>query len=170
MFFVLEKNLTEITGIHRSIAETYQDDFVKYAKKKDLVLMQRVFRKIPGIIGDKVKYSNISKENKAREVKVVIDLLTRVRVCHQVFHSHCSGVPLMADIHENVYKLLFMDVGMAAWLTGLDWISMQQKDGQAAVNEGKLFINVLASLFEKLNGSFSNPAPLKNKKSFFAAK
>jgi uncharacterized protein len=48
--------------------------------------------------------------------------LVKARVCHQVFHSHCSGVPLMADINENVYKLLFLDVGMAAWLTGLDCI------------------------------------------------
>ena len=100
--------------------------------------MQKVFRQIPRIIGQKVKYSNISKENKSREVKAVIDLLVKARVCHQVFHSHCSGVPLMADINENVYKLLFMDVGMAAWLTGVDWIALQALDGRALVNEGKL--------------------------------
>jgi uncharacterized protein len=134
-----EKNaLTEVTAVHRSIAETYQDDFSKYAKQKNLALMQKVFRQIPRIIGQKVKYSNISKDHKSREVKTVIDLLAKARVCHQVFHSHCSGVPLMADINENVYKLLFMDVGMAAWLTGLDWIALQALDGQALVNEGKL--------------------------------
>ena len=136
--FVEENALTEVTAIHRSIAETYQDDFSKYAKQKDLALMQKVFRQIPRIIGRKIKYSNISKENKSREVKAVIDLLVKARVCHQAFHSHCSGVPLMADINDNVYKLLFMDVGMAAYLTGLDWIALQALDGQALVNEGKL--------------------------------
>lgn len=136
--FVEENALTEVTAIHRSIAETYQDDFSKYAKQKDLALMQKVFRQIPRIIGQKVKYSNISKEDKSRELKAVIDLLVKARVCHQVFHSHCSGAPLMADINENVYKLLFMDVGMAAWLTGLDWIALQALDGQSLVNEGKL--------------------------------
>lgn len=134
-----EKNaLMEVTAVHRSIAETYQDDFSKYAKQKDLALMQKVFRQIPRIIGQKVKYSNVSKEDKSREVKAVIDLLVNARVCHQVFHSHCSGVPLMAEINENVYKMLFMDVGMAAYLTGLDWIALQAMDGQALVNEGKL--------------------------------
>ena len=44
----------------------------------------------------------------------------------------------MADINENVYKLLFMDVGMAAYLTGLDWMALQALDGQSLVNEGKL--------------------------------
>lgn len=136
--FVEANALTEVTAVHRAIAETYQDDFSKYAKQKDLALMQKVFRQIPRIIGQKVKYSNISREDKSREVKAVIDLLVKARVCHQVFHSHCSGVPLMADINENVYKLLFMDVGMAAWLTGLDWIALQALDGQALVNEGKL--------------------------------
>lgn len=136
--FVENNALTEVTAVHRSISETYQDDFSKYSKQKDLALMQKVFRQIPRIIGQKVKYSNISKEDKSREVKAVIDLLVKARVCHQVFHSHCSGVPLMADINENVYKLLFMDVGMAAWLTGLDWIALRALDGKALVNEGKL--------------------------------
>lgn len=136
--FVAEDALPEVTAVHRSISETYQDDFSKYAKQKDLALMQSVFRQIPRIIGQKVKYSNISREDKSREVKTVIDLLVKARICHQVFHGSCSGVPLMADIHENVYKLLFMDVGMAARLTGLDWIALQRLDGQALVNEGKL--------------------------------
>jgi predicted AAA+ superfamily ATPase len=136
--FAEENALMEVTAVHRSIAETYQDDFSKYAKQKDLALMQKVFRQIPRIIGQKIKYSNISKEDRSREVKAVIDLLVKARVCHQVFHSHFSGVPLMADINENVYKMLFMDVGMAAYLTGLDWIALHSLDGQALVNEGKL--------------------------------
>ncbi|MGB9498706.1 MAG: ATP-binding protein [Dissulfuribacterales bacterium] len=136
--FAEQSALSEVTAVHRSIAETYQDDFSKYARQKDLALMQKVFRQIPRIIGHKVKYSNISREDKSREVKSVINLLVKARVCHQVFNSHCSGVPLMADINENVYKLLFMDVGMAAWLTGLDWVALQAMDGQRLVNEGKL--------------------------------
>ena len=136
--FSEENSLTEVTAVHRSIAGTYQDDFSRYAKHKDLALMQKVFRQIPKIIGQKVKYSNISKEDKSRDVKNVIDLLVKARVCHQVFHSHCSGAPLNADINENVYKMLFMDVGMAAYLTGLDWIALQALDGQSLVNEGKL--------------------------------
>ena len=67
-----------------------------------------------------------------------IDLLVKARICHQIFHSHCSGIPLMADINENIYKLLFMDVGMVAYLSGLDWTALQALDDQALVNEGKL--------------------------------
>jgi len=136
--FAEENSVTEVTAVHRSIAGTYQDDFSKYAKQKDLALMQKVFRQIPRMIGQKVKYSNISREDRSRSVKTAIDLLVKARVCHQVFHSNCSGVPLFADIHENVYKLIFMDVGLAAHLTGLDWIALNALDGDNLVNEGKL--------------------------------
>lgn len=136
--FVQENSLEEVTKVHRSIVETYQDDFSKYAKKNDLALMQKVFRQVPRIIGHKVKYSNLTKEHKSRKVKAAIDLLVKARVCHQVVHSHCSGVPLIAEIKENIYKMLFMDVGMAAYLTGLDWTAMQALDNNALVNEGKL--------------------------------
>ncbi len=136
--FAEENALPEVTAIHRTIAETYQSDFSKYAKKNDLALMQKIFRQIPRMVGQKGKYSNISREDKSREVKAVIGLLVNARVCHQVFHSHCSGVPLTADINENVYKLFFMDVGMVAYLTGLDWITLHAWDGEALVNEGKL--------------------------------
>ncbi|MDA8141651.1 MAG: hypothetical protein M0036_23655 [Desulfobacteraceae bacterium] len=60
--------------MHRSIAETYQDDFSKYARQKDLALMRKIFRQVPRIIGQKVKYSNISRENKAGEVKAISTL------------------------------------------------------------------------------------------------
>ena len=133
-----EGSLPDVTNVHRSIADTYQDDFSKYARHSDLVLMQNVFRRIPRMLGQKVKYSNISREEKSGNVKKVIDLLTKARICHQVFHSHCSGIPLFGDINENTYKLLFMDVGMAAYLCGLDWIAFQSTDNQAIVNEGGL--------------------------------
>lgn len=94
--FVDENALPEVTAVHRSMGETYQDDFSKYAKIKDLALMQRVFRQIPRIIGQKVKCSNISKEDKSREVKSVIDMLVKARICHQIFHSPCSGLSLLA--------------------------------------------------------------------------
>ena len=131
-----EGSFVEASAVHRSIAETYQDDFSKYAQKKDLILMQKVFQHIPRILGQKIKYSNVSREEKSRDVKAIINLLTNARVCHQVFHSHCSGVPLFAEIKENTYKMIFMDVGMVAYICGLDWASLQSLDDQAIVNEG----------------------------------
>ncbi|MCP4682042.1 MAG: ATP-binding protein [Desulfobacterales bacterium] len=136
--YIEEGSFVEVMAVHRSIAGTYQDDFSKYAKQKDLALMQKVFRRIPRIIGQKIKYSNVSGEHKSRNVKAVIELLTNARVSHRVYHSSCSGIPPFAEIKENTYKMLFMDVGIASHLCGMDWISLQSLDDRAIINEGGL--------------------------------
>ncbi len=127
-----------VADIHRSITETYQDDFSKYAQNRQLALMQRIFRTIPRLIGQKIKYSNISREHSSKHVKDVLELLSKAKICHQVYHSHCSGLPLTADIKETVYKLLFMDVGMMNYICGNDWPFLQFFPDHELVNEGAI--------------------------------
>ncbi len=136
--FIDEGSLTEVTAVQRSIADTCQDDFAKYAKRKDLVLLQQVFRYIPRGLGKKVKYSNMVRKEPSVRVKNAIELLANARICHQVFHSHCTGIPLYADINPNAYKLLFMDVGMANHICGNDWLFFESIDERGLVNEGGL--------------------------------
>ncbi len=136
--YVEDRSLVDVSSIHRSIADTYQDDFSKYAKHKNLALMQKVFRYIPRSLGKKLKYSNVSREEKSRNVKIVIELLANARICHQIFHSHCSGIPLYADIVEQTYKLIFMDVGMANYICGNEWITLKDVNDNDLVNEGGL--------------------------------
>lgn len=131
-------SITDVRDVHRSIADTYQDDFSKYAGSSDPALMQKVFRCIPRIIGKKIKYSNISKEHRSKEVKSAIERLAQARVCHRIFHSHCSGLPLYAEIKENIYKVLFMDIGMVNHICGNDWITLQSFVDHELVNEGSL--------------------------------
>jgi len=136
--YVAEGSLTEVSAVLRSFADTYQDDFAKYAKQRDLVLLQQVFRYIPRGLGKKVKYSNIMREEPSQRIKTAIELLANARVCHQVFHSHCTGAPLFADINANAYKLLFMDAGMANNICGNDWIFLESADDRKLINEGGL--------------------------------
>ena len=57
------------------------------------------------------------------------------RVMSKVIHSHCSGLPLQADIEERIYKLLFLDVGLMNAICGLNWRTISQLD--AKINTGK---------------------------------
>jgi len=131
-------SVRDVADIHRSITETYQDDFSKYAQSHQLVLMQRVFRTIPRIVGDKVKYSNISREHPSKNIKDALELLSKAKICHRIYHSHCSGLPLNADIKETVYKLLFMDIGMMNHICGNDWAFLQSFPDHKLVNEGAI--------------------------------
>lgn len=131
-----EQSLQEVAAVHRSIVSTYQDDFSKYAKQSDLILIQKIFNFIPKSLGQKVKYTNISRDNRAAKVKKSIALLSKARICHQIKHSHCTGLPLAAENSDIVYKLIFMDIGLVNHICGCDWRTMATFDDRQLVNEG----------------------------------
>lgn len=130
------ESVSEVQDVHRSILDTYIDDFAKYAKKSELVRLQKIFRFIPLVEGQKVKYSNISSNDKSSDIRSAIDLLAKAGVCTKIFHSDCSGVPLGAGRKENVYKLIFVDIGLMNNLLGLTWNHIRKMDERSLVNEG----------------------------------
>ena len=132
------RSLPAVGEIQRAIIGTYQDDFAKYARREDLLLLQKVLSFVPGALGKKIKYSAIDREQRAAKVKAAIDLLSKARVCHKVCHSHGNGIPLAATSDDSVYKLLFLDIGLANHLLGLDWTAISGMDDQQLVNEGGL--------------------------------
>lgn len=129
-------SLSEVTEVHREIVETYIDDFAKYARERDLVLLQRVFSSVPRMLGQKIKYTNLAPGERAAHVRRMIDLLVKAQVVLPIFHSHCSGIPLGADIDDSVFKLAFLDVGLANHLCGLNWRTLAEADGTRLINEG----------------------------------
>ncbi|MFO7535654.1 MAG: AAA family ATPase [Kiritimatiellia bacterium] len=136
--FLESGSLSEVQEVQRSIVETYQDDFAKYAQQAELVRLQRVFGKIPRHIGRKIKYANLSRDERSREIKACVELLSRAHVCQKVIASHCSGLPLSAETAEDTYKLIFMDVGIVNYLCGGRWKDISEASGQVLVNEGPL--------------------------------
>jgi predicted AAA+ superfamily ATPase len=131
-------SLAEVQEVQRSIVETYQDDFSKYARRAELVRLQRVFGQIPRNIGKKIKYVNLSREERSREIKADVELLSLAQICQKVTASHCSGVPLSADVSDDVFKLIFMDTGIVNYLCGGRWKDISEATEQSLVNEGPL--------------------------------
>jgi len=67
-----------------------------------------------------------------------ISLLTKARICHLVYHSHCGGVPLGAEQSDKTYKLLFLNIGLLNNIRGIDWQTLSGYEGHQLVNEGGL--------------------------------
>lgn len=128
----------EVQEVHRSIIDSFSDDFAKYARKTDLVRLQRLLRGIPRRVGSKVKYSHFSREDPASKTREGIDLLSKARICTKVRNCSCSGVPLSAERSAHVYKLIFLDVGLMNHICGLTWTNIAALDERALVNEGSL--------------------------------
>lgn len=153
-----EQSLQEVSAVHRSITATYQDDFSKYARQNDLILIQKIFNAIPRSLGQKVKYTNVSREHRSAKIKNGISLLTKARVCHQIKHCHCTGIPLAAESSDNVYKLIFMDIGLASHICGCDWRTMAAFDDRQLVNEGGLAEQFIGQHLIDISGGLEPPS------------
>ncbi|MDP2752507.1 MAG: ATP-binding protein [Rhodocyclaceae bacterium] len=134
--FANSQSYREVSDVHHSILETYREDFPKYAGSRNLSRMLDVFNFVARHVGSKVKYSNISRQDQGATIKKDLELLIMARVISKVVHSHCSGLPLQADIEEKIQKLLFLDVGLMNALCGLNWRTFSQQDDMKLVNEG----------------------------------
>ena len=132
------EGLAAVSDVQRSLMETYEDDFAKYAHGTDLALMQEIFRNLSPQVCAKVKYVNFSREVPSRSVKAVLDLFRKARVCNAVRASACDGVPLFADTEEGVWKELFLDVGLMNHACGTDWRMLEGLDGTRFINEGRM--------------------------------
>ena len=136
--YIQTNELNVATRVHQSIIETYKDDFSKYVRQSQLIRLHRVFNYVPSAVGKKVKYSNIAGDEKSRELKAAIDLLSKARIITPVHHSSCSGIPLSAQESDTIYKLLFLDVGLMNRICGMDWLAMRSMDDRTLVNEGSI--------------------------------
>lgn len=127
---------SEAHAVHQEIAETYIDDFSKYAQNKDLVLLQRIFSSIPRLLGQRIKYVKLVQDERAARIRGMIDLLIKSQVVLPIWHSHCSGLPLGADIDDRIFKLAFLDVGLANHICGAGWQDIVNSDNERLTNEG----------------------------------
>jgi len=136
--FVDSRSYKKVSEVHNSIIETYRDDFPKYAGTRNLNRMLNVFNFAARNVGVKIKYSNISSRDQSVTIKRDIELLAMARVIGKVVHSHCSGLPLQADLEEKVFKLLFLDIGLMNAICGMDWRSISQMDDKKLINQGAI--------------------------------
>ncbi len=121
-----------------SIINTYRDDFHKYKKRIDYNLLSELFSTIPAQLGKKVKYCNLNAHVKSREIKANLDLLQKARIITPIHHSSASIIPLDSQINPNFFKYLFLDIGLAYNILGINFNSITSFDNLITANDGGL--------------------------------
>lgn len=130
------KDFNEAERIHRIILQTYEDDFTKYAKPHEISRIQLIFESLERLIGKKVTYSQISREERASSLRKAIEILIKARLLIPVYHSDCSGVPLGAGKNHKIFKLFFLDVGLFNHLCGINWAFLSKLNEIQLINDG----------------------------------
>lgn len=136
--FAQEESFIAVRSIQQSILQTYQDDFSKYAKPARINILHKILQILPRIVGQKVKYTNIDRDLRAADVRLMLDLLVKARLLLPVYHSNASGLPIRAEIDDRVLKLFALDVGVLSYLARIEWPDIAHRDETALVNEGSL--------------------------------
>lgn len=78
------------------------------------------FDQIPRQLGRKFKFSLVPGEFRKRELQPCFNLLAKVGVVHPVYHTSAQGLPLGAEADLDKFKTIFLDVGLAQSLLGLN--------------------------------------------------
>ena len=136
--YIVEKDPLRCFQVQHALLDTYAQDFHKYASKRQIKYLELIFNTVPRLLGKRFKYSEIHGEYRKRELAPALDLLVTAGIVHRVYHSNGQGLPLMAQIDPDCFKLLFLDVGLAQAALGNDLSSWLLSPEIAFVNKGEI--------------------------------
>lgn len=124
--------------IKHSILNTYEEDFAKYGKRVDVFELKQVFRKLPSMVGEQLKYVRLDPHALSRDIAKALELLGFAHVVHKICHSDGNGVPLGAEPNDKRFKMLFLDVGLVGSICGLGLLTYKKDEDVALVNRGAI--------------------------------
>ena len=136
--FADSQRFSDARRIHVDIVESFRDDFPKYLNIKKLQRIVDILNTVARSVGRKVKYVNYDRALPSRDVKSDLEHLCLARLISKVVHSYCNGTPLHAEEEPNVYKLLFLDVGLMNAICGVNWYDFHQVTSDKLVNQGAI--------------------------------
>ncbi len=122
----------------KKLLTSYTRDFSKYAKKHQIEYVSLIFQQVHQQLSKKFKFSAVGGEYRKRELQPALNLLETAGIVHKVFDSAGQGLPLKAQADPDDYKAIFLDVGLAESILGLDVAQWFLNPFVELVNKGAL--------------------------------
>ncbi len=155
--FVETKSYHESEIVKESILGTYEDDFNKYSSRVNHGRILNVFKKLPLMVGEKFKYVNVDKNERAKDIAKALHLLEMARIVFLIKHSACNGVPLGSQVNEKKFKITFLDVGLMVSACGMSMLDIENADDVMMVNSGGLCEQFVGQHLLYLNEYYKKP-------------
>jgi len=155
--FSEHRDFQQIDNLKQNILQTYQDDFHKYGRAKQIPLLRKVFQTIPGLIGQTLKYAHIDRHSKSTQVREALEDLQLARVIRLVYHTSANGLPLRAQIDSKIFKVIFLDIGLQCAALGLNQLDIIKGPDWAWINRGSLAEQFIGQSLLKLSPSYHSP-------------
>lgn len=113
-------DINECRSEQEDIQLTYYDDFPKYAKKVDPVLLRNTLQSVVMQIGNKFMYSKVEGGYRADDVKKALSLLCDAGIIKRVSYTAANGLPLGAQTNDKYRKYIYLDSGLLLTILDLD--------------------------------------------------
>lgn len=136
--WIQQKDLNQIQRCHSNIRQTYEADFSKYSKKANPEHLRTVFRKLPRLIGNKIRYVNIDRYEKPADLSKAIKQLSSAGIITLVYHSDGNGIPLNAQRNDRKFKAIFLDTGLYSAALSLRLSDLSDLENALLINSGAL--------------------------------
>lgn len=143
-----------IRKVLSEILDVYRDDFNKYSRDSMHPRLHLIIDYVLSHVGEKVKYSNISKDYEAKEIKKGIDLLLKAKIITKVDNTHSQGIPLKKGADGSTYKLIFLDVGLINVGLRYEWRDILNSSERELLHEGPLAEQFVGQHLRELSPEF----------------
>jgi len=117
--FVSTGSLAETANVHKTLYQTYSQDFVKYRKRTDVELLNSIFQQLPAKTGQRIKYTELYPEKRIEKIKKAINLLEQALLIQKVRAGNAQGIPLGATVSDKLFKTVFLDIGLMQYICGI---------------------------------------------------
>jgi len=128
----------ECESVKHALFRTFQDDFNKYGRRVKNQRLQLLFKKIPLVVGNKFKYVNIDRHERAGDLAKALNLLCLAHLVYKVHHSSCTGIPIGATADPRKFKPIFLDVGIMSTACGLNLLDYEKVEDVMLINAGSI--------------------------------
>ncbi len=110
--WVTTHDFIQCQEIQDDIIVSYEDDFPKYRKKIDPLLLRLTMRSAAVQATKKFVFSQVGGDYKTEEIKKAIELLILAGIITPVIHSDANGLPLGSESDNSYRKFLLLDTGL----------------------------------------------------------
>lgn len=134
--WITRNDLKKCANIQTMLVDAYRQDFSKYCKKFQVKYIDLIFDEIPRWMGRKFQFSKMRGNWRKRELVPALELLKKASIAHEVQHTSANGLPLGGEANPNRFKVIFLDIGLAQAILGLDLAEWILKPEATIVNRG----------------------------------
>ncbi len=127
--------------IQDDIISGYEDDFAKYKKKVDPVLLRLTMRSAASQVTKKFSYAEVGGGYRTEEVKKALELLILAGICIPVVRTDANGLPLGDEMDMSYRKILILDSGILLRLLNLTSIDVSKIASEVLTDDTTELVN-----------------------------